>query len=252
MTPTDARPAFPRPPGRCEPGEAMSSDSEPPAADGNGPGRGAEPADRVYVGLLVILQAAMAVELVVLIVSQEWLNALLVLGIMALTLAPLVLAPRFDVRIPAEFQLTTVVFVFATLFLGEMLNYYDRFDWWDTVLHAFSGLLLGVFGFLLVYVLNENRAVDMTLRPRFLAFFAFLFAVSLGALWEIFEFAVDQLFGKTMQNGSLVDTMWDLIANAVSAAAISLFAWWYLRRHRQFFVERWVHKFIVRNPRFFR
>ncbi len=232
----------------------MTRDSDPSAAE-NEAGRGVPDAglvDRVYVSLLIILQAAMAIELVALLVSQEWLNAFLVLGIMALTMAPLVLAPRLHVRIPAEFQLMAVVFVFATLFLGEMLNYYDRFDWWDTVLHAFSGLLLGVFGFLLVYVLNENRSVDMTLRPGFLAFFAFLFAVSFGTLWEIFEFAMDQLFDKTMQNNSLVDTMWDLIADTISAAAISLFAWWYLRRHQQFFIERWVHKFIVRNPRFFR
>jgi CDP-diglyceride synthetase len=232
----------------------MSSDSDEPDRREGLAGRLTEAglADRIYWGLLIILQGAMAVELVILLIEKEWLNAFLVLGIMGLTMAPAALAPRLHVRIPAEFQLLAVLFVFATLFLGEMLNYYDRFDWWDTVLHGFSGLLLGVFGFLLVYVLNENRSVDMTLRPGFLAFFAFLFAVSFGTLWEIFEFAMDQLFDKTMQNNSLVDTMWDLIADTISAAAVSLFAWWYLHRHRQFFIERWVHKFIVRNPRLFR
>ena len=85
----------------------------------------------------------------------------------------------------------TVVFVFATLFLGEMLRYYDRYEWWDAALHGGSGLLLGILGFLLVFVLNESRSVNVQLRPGFVAFFAFLFAVSIGTLWEIFEFAVD-------------------------------------------------------------
>ncbi len=232
----------------------MSSDSDDPLLDDDLPpgALDASLADRVYWGLLILLQGAMAIELAILLIERQWLNAFLVLCIMALIIAPAVLAPRLHVRIPAEFQLLAVIFVFATLFLGETLNYYDRFDWWDTALHGFSGLLLGVFGFLLVYVLNENRSVDMTLRPGFLALFAFLFAVSFGTLWEIFEFAMDQLFGLTMQNNSLADTMWDLIADAIAAAATSALAWWYLRRREQFFIERWVHKFVVRNPRFFR
>ncbi len=209
-------------------------------------------ADRIYWGLLIAFQAAMGIEAVILLIEQQWLNALLVIGIMAIVIAPAVITPRLHVRIPAEFQAMTVVFVFATLFLGETLNYYDRFEWWDTVLHAFSGLLLGVFGFLLVYVLNENRRVEMALRPRFVALFAFVFAVAVGALWEIFEFAVDELLGQSMQRGGLPDTMWDLIADTVSAAAISIFGWWYLHRPEHSFIELWVEKFIRRNPRMFR
>ena len=209
-------------------------------------------ADRIYWALLIVLQAAMGIEAVLLLIEQQWLNAALVLGIMAVVIAPAVIAPRLHVRIPAEFQALAVVFVFATLFLGETLNYYQRFEWWDIVLHAFSGLLLGVFGFLLVYVLNENRRVELTLRPRFVALFAFLFAVAVGTLWEIFEFAVDQFLGQSMQSGGLSDTMWDLIADTVSAAAISVFGWWYLLRPERSFIERWVEKFIRRNPRLFR
>ena len=224
--------------------------------DGQGPQEAEAPetslTTRIYWGILVVLQVVMAVELLLLLIEQQWLNASLVVGIMVLTMSPAVLAPRLNVRIPAEFQLLAIAFVFATLFLGEVLRYYDRFAWWDTALHAFSGLLMGVFGFLLVYLLNENRRVDLQLRPRFVAFFAFLFAVAVGTFWEIFEFVVDQLFGTGMQSGGLYDTMLDLMFDAVGAAAISFFAWWYLRRGERSFVARWVHKFISRNPRLFR
>jgi hypothetical protein len=227
----------------------------------NDPTRGGQPdsgiaeagiSDRVYWGVLFLLQLVMAAELIVLLIESQWLNALLVAGIMVLTLVPAFLAPRLHVRIPAEFQLITVVFVFATLFLGEMLRYYDRYAWWDKALHGGSGLLLGILGFLLVYVMNESRSIGIQLRPGFVAFFAFLFALSMGALWEIFEFTVDQLFGQMMQTGGLNDTMWDLIFDAAGAAAVSLFGWRYLGSSRRSFIERWVLKFVERNPRLFR
>ena len=210
------------------------------------------PADRIYFVILIVLQLVMGVELVLLLVDLQWLNALLVAGIMLLIMTPVLLAPRMHVRIPTEFQLMTVIFVFATLFLGEILRYYDRFDWWDTALHGSSGLLLGIFGFLLVYVMNENRSIDLQLRPGLVAFFAFVFALSVGTLWEIFEFAMDEMFGQMMQTGGLSDTMWDLVFDAIGAGAISFFGWWYLRRPERSFIDRWVRKFIDRNPRLFR
>ena len=118
---------------------------------------------------------------------------------MAVILAPVVLRDRLPVKLPAEMLLVALVFIFAALFLGEMRSYYQRIWWWDTALHMSSGFLLGIFGFLLVYVLNESRNIGVFMRPRFVAFFAFLFAVAVGAGWEIFEFTMDRMFGLHMQ-----------------------------------------------------
>lgn len=213
----------------------------------------ADSAEKVYWRFLIVLQVVMAAEFVLLMLEQQWLNGLLVVGVMALTLAPAFLFPRISrVRIPAEFQLMAVAFVFASLFLGETLSYYERFAWWDTALHFSSGLLLAVFGFLLAYVLNEDERIELHLNPSFVALFAFLFAVAGGAVWEIFEFSMDGVFGTSMQSGGLRDTMWDLIFDTISAAAISIYGWWHLRRTEHSFIEKWVLKFVRRNPRLFR
>jgi hypothetical protein len=215
-------------------------------------------ANRVYWAILAILQTIMTVELAALLFGKQWLNGVLVLAIMALTLAPAVLGPRLPVRIPTEFQILTLVFVFAALFLGEMRNYYNRFWWWDIALHSSSGLLFGVLGFLLVYVLNENERVALQMRPRFVALFAFVLAIAVGTLWEIFEFGMDQAFGMQMQKPSLgdpsglMDTMWDLIVNAISALAISAFGWWYMVRDERSFIENWIDKFNRHNRQLFR
>jgi len=208
--------------------------------------------------VLVVLQIVMAVELGLLFYEMQWVNAFLVMVIMVITLLPAVLGRRFRVTIPPEFQVLVILFTFAALFLGEIRSYYERLWWWDIALHASSGLLLGIFGFLLVYVLNENERIDVHMHPRFVAWFAFVFAVAAGGLWEVFEFMMDQIVGTNMQKpmfgdpSGLTDTMWDIIVDTLGALAISIFGWWYMKRGEQSFIEAWIYKFIKSNPRLFR
>ncbi len=215
-------------------------------------------AQRIHRGTLIVLQVIMAFELGLLIVERQWGTALLVLAIMTVTLSPAAIGRRIRIFVPPEFQLLAILFVFASLFLGEVHSYYERYWWWDILLHTSSGLLLGILGFLLVYVLNESDRIELNMRPRFVALFAFLFAVAVGALWEIFEFAMDQLIGTTMQKpmlgdpSGLTDTMWDLIVDTLGALVISGFGWWTLRRPERSFLENWIAKFVARNPRLFK
>ena len=173
--------------------------------------------------------------------------------LLSITFLPVVLGNRFQVKIPHEFESLAVVFVYLSLFLGEVQGFYVRYWWWDLVLHAGSGFLLGILGFLLVYVLNEKADVEIHLNAKFIAFFAFMFALGVGALWETFEFAMDQLFGLNMQKSGLVDTMWDMIVNTVGAFIILMLGWGFLgSKSRDSFLEQWIDSFIEKNPRLFR
>lgn len=214
-------------------------------------------AERVQRWVTIILLAVMGAELLIALLGFQWLTAFLVSTIMAVVAAPLLFADRVPVKIPTEFQVLAVVFIFGALFLGEVRQFYERVWWWDMALHATSGLLLGILGFMLVFVLNENRRVDIFMRPRFVAFFAFLFGVSIGAIWEIFEFGMDQVFGLNMQkptNGDpsgLTDTMRDLMLDTLGALTISLYGWRHMKRPEESFFEVWIRKFIQSNPRLF-
>ena len=213
---------------------------------------------RAQLGIVVFLQVVMTVELVFLLAQQSWTNAAWLVAIMAITGAPILFGNRLPVRIPTEFELLTILFVFAALFLGEFHSYYARFWWWDIALHSTSGLLLGILGFLLVYALNDDKRIDLHLSAGFVALFAFVFAVAMGTLWEIFEFAVDQIVGTQMQKpmlgdaSGLTDTMWDLIVDTLGAAAISAFGWWHMKSKRGSFIDAWIGRFIDKNPRLFR
>jgi hypothetical protein len=175
---------------------------------------------------------------------------------MAVTAAPALF--KMPVEIPSEIQIVAVLFIFCTLFLGEVHGFYTRFPWWDASLHTGSGLLLGMLGFMLVYILNEDAHVDLHMSPAFVALFAFFFAVGIGAIWEIFEFAMDQLFGTNMQPAThgdpsgLSDTIHDLIVDTIGAGAVSLAGWRYLSKAREAKIDTWLSRFVRRNPQLFR
>ncbi len=209
---------------------------------------------RILVGVLLLL---MVVEWVVLLLEQRWLSTFLVTLIIVTLVAPLIFRHRLAVEIPAEFHFAAVIFIFASLYLGEIQSFYQRFWWWDIVLHGSAGLLMGIVGFFLVYLLNESKRVELHLTPVFISVFAGLFAVAIGTFWEIFEFSMDQLFGFNMQKpmlgdpSGLTDTMWDMIVNALGALIISSMGWWYLKRKQMFFVRKWIRAFIRKNPHMF-
>lgn len=199
------------------------------------------------------LKLVLALGTGLLVLQGRYQAAIEVAIILCITFLPLLLGQRFQVKIPHEFESLAVVFVYMSLFLGEVQGYYARFWWWDIVLHKGSGFLLGILGFLLVYVLNEKEDIELDLHPKFIAFFAFIFAMGMGSVWEIFEFSMDQLFGMNMQKSGLVDTMWDLIVYGVGALIISILGWGFLRtRERDSFLEKWIDSFIDKNPHLFK
>jgi hypothetical protein len=102
---------------------------------------------RAHLSVLVVLELVMGVSLVLLALRGDWAQAAFVGGIMAVCLVP-TLSRRMSVEIPSEVSLAAVLFVFASLFLGEVHHWYELYPWWDAALHTTSGLLLGLLGFI--------------------------------------------------------------------------------------------------------
>ena len=159
------------------------------------------------------------------IVTEHWSNVFVTVTALFLTLLPAIYSDRFKIKLPLAFLAAISLFVFGTLFLGEVFDFYERFWWWDVALHTSSAVGFGIIGFLFVFYLFEGDRYAAP--PWALALIAFALAVTIGTLWEIFEFAMDQLFGLNMQKSGLVDTMWDLIVDCMGAfaGAISGFFW---------------------------
>ncbi len=186
----------------------------------------------IHRRISLVLKLVLFVGALLLLFQGRYQAGFEVLVILLITLLPTLLGSHFRVVIPYEFESLAVVFVYMALFMGEVRGYYTRFWWWDVILHTGSGFLLGLLGFLLVYVLNEKEDIDLQLQPKFVSLFAFMFAMGMGSLWEIFEFGMDQVFDLDMQKSGLVDTMWDLIVDGLGAATISILGWGFLKRNK--------------------
>jgi len=202
--------------------------------------------ERIQKYISLFLRFLLVVEIGASILNQRW--TVLFVSTMTLfaTFLPYLFERNYKIQLPAELELATVAFIFAALFLGEVKSYYTRFWWWDIILHIGSGVALGLVGFLILFVLYKSKKLQA--RPITIAFFAFCFAVALGAIWEIFEFGMDQIFGLTMQKSGLVDTMWDLIVDTLGALFTSVLAFFYLGGKRTPLLNRILKNFVKENP----
>lgn len=155
------------------------------------------------------------------------------LGI-AVMMIPTLLSRKWKIVVPDTIVILYFVFLYCAIYLGEVRSFYYLVPHWDTILHAFSGAMLGALGFVLVDILNKDKNVSLSISPLFLSVFAFAFALSAGALWEVYEYSFDAILGLNMQKHTteagvalmgveaLSDTMKDLIIDAVAAFAVSV------------------------------
>lgn len=202
--------------------------------------------DKIQLGISYFLQATLIIALFLATYEKQWENLFAISGILLLTLLPSILRRSYRVRLPVEMDFIIIIFIYAALFLGEIHTFFTKLWWWDLLLHSSSGVLMGLTGFLLVYVLNSEEKVHLNLKPFFVAVFSFAFAIAIGVVWEIFEFTMDSSFGLNMQKSGLTDTMGDLIVNFMGALLISLLGFFYLKK-QSLTVDKWIHDFLTKN-----
>ncbi|MHC0054883.1 hypothetical protein [Actibacterium sp. D379-3] len=183
-------------------------------------------------------------------VTARWSVAFVSVATVGLSLLPELVVRRFQVRLPVGFYAMTTLFLFGTLFLGEVFDFYERYWWWDILLHGGAAMGFGLVGVIFVLLLFEGDRYAAP--PIALALIAFSVAMTIGAVWEIFEFAMDQLFGLNMQKSGLIDTMWDLIVNAIGASAGAAAGFLYLKGREWGGMTHLIGEFVRLNRRLFR
>ena len=173
--------------------------------------------DKIKLWIFITIRLIITVSAVVAIFENNWTYLGMSILILLVMLLPSIIEKQFKLDIPGEFEITLILYIFGALFLGSQQQFYDHFWWWDKMLHGFSGLILGNVGFLIVHYLSSSTKINITLSPIFVAIFSFCFAVTMGVIWEIYEYSMDTFFGFYMQRSSLDDTMTDLILDTIGA-----------------------------------
>ncbi|MCV2868565.1 hypothetical protein OEW28_07980 [Defluviimonas sp. WL0002] len=200
--------------------------------------------------LVQMIWAVLVVAFVLALFQGRWSLAFVSAATFGLSILPVVASRRFGIRLPVRFFAWIVLFIFGTIFLGEAFDFYHRYWWWDVILHGGSAVGFGLAGFLFVFMLFKG---DRYAAPAWaVAFISFCFALSIGTLWEIFEFAMDQLFGFNMQKSGLLDTMGDLIVDTIGASIGAIAGLAYLKGQELGGLTAALREFIAANRRLFR
>lgn len=197
-----------------------------------------------------IVRLLVLIAMINFIINQNWLMLFVGALTIFLTFLPSLMQEKYQVILPIEFEILIILFIYASIVLGNIQKYYLKFPWWDLLIHATSGVALGFVGFLILYILYKGNKLEA--KPITIAIFSFSFALAIGTLWEIFEFAMDSLLGTNMLRSGLVDTMWDLIVNSIGALLASSLGYLYLKKGKAWFIEGAIERFKKKNPKMFK
>jgi hypothetical protein len=147
-------------------------------------------------------------------------------GVLLLHL-PFIFERLLKIAIPKFMKAVFYVFLVGSILCGTVLTFFYTVPHWDDIMHFISGTLAGLFGYVLLKHVFRGR--EEVLSPLFAAFFAVCFAMLVGSVWEIYEYAADGLAGLNMQRfmtregvalvgrGALYDTMKDIIVDFCGA-----------------------------------
>ena len=156
----------------------------------------------------IILRLVVVAILVSSILRGEYENAAICLLVLFLFLLPLFVQKNFGIELPSTLEIIILVFIFASEILGELGCFFINVPNWDSILHTTTGFLCAAFGFALIDILNRNDKIKFQLSPIYVALVAFCFSMTIGVLWEFFEFGMDWFFHTDMQRDTVINAIY--------------------------------------------
>ena len=161
----------------------------------------------VVFAVYLVLRLIVLASLVSAILRQEYESAFVCVLVLFLFMLPFFIQKNFGICLPSTLEIIILLFIFAAEILGELQSYFIQYPYWDTMLHTTNGFLCAAVGFSLIDILNRDAKIKFTLSPVYVALAAFCFSMTIGVLWDFFEFGMDSLFHMDMQKDTIVHTI---------------------------------------------
>ena len=161
----------------------------------------------VLTAVYLILRLIVVTMLIVNLWEREYESAFICGLALVLFLLPAFIEKQFRVDIPSLMEVLILLFIFAAQILGELSDYYGQYPYWDTMLHTVNGFICAAFGFSLIDILTRNKQEKFRLSPLYVSLVAFCFSMTVGVLWEFFEYGMDMVFLTDMQKDTVVRSL---------------------------------------------
>lgn len=179
----------------------------------------------------------------------------------ALIFVPTMIDKIIRFKIPASLEVMYIAFCSGSIIYGEILDFYGKIGWWDSLLHSFSGVLLGVLGYSIINTFNKysNESKEIRFSPLFVSIWCVCFALAVGVLWELIEFTCDEFLGTNMQqylvgrgtldkgdalvgHEALRDTMKDLALDLIGSLIPAVVGFFELKKNKDGFANSVLEK----------
>ncbi len=163
--------------------------------------------NKALAAVYIVLRALVVLMMVAQFFNGNFENVFLCVLTLVLFMIPSFIERTIKIDVPDTLEVIILLFIFAAEILGEIGSYYTQYPYWDTMLHTLNGFLCAAIGFSLVDILNRSDRFTFSLSPVYLAVVAFCFSMTVGVLWEFFEWAMDNFFHLDMQKDTVVNAI---------------------------------------------
>lgn len=160
--------------------------------------------DKKSLLVFVILRILVIICLIRELINGDLESVLFCILTLFLFTVPYISEKIFKIDFPSSLEIIVLIFIFSAEILGEINNFYGAIPFWDTMLHTVNGFLCGSLGFSLIYLLNKKTKL-IKLSPIFVALFSFCFSMTVGIVWEMFEYSMDVFFKTDMQKDEIIN-----------------------------------------------
>lgn len=163
--------------------------------------------NKMAFSLYLVLRALVILVMIAQFFNGNYENVFLCILTLILFFVPSFIQLNYHIKLPDTLEVIILLFIFSAEILGEIHAYYILFPFWDTMLHTLNGFLAAAIGFSMVDILNRNERFSFELSPIFMAIVAFCFSMTIGVMWEFFEFFMDWFFHLDMQKDTVISAI---------------------------------------------
>lgn len=153
----------------------------------------------IYIILRLLVVLAMVIELI----EHDFYGVFLCLLTLLLFTIPTFVDKRLNIELPSLLEYIILFFIFSAEILGEIGGFYQKFPYWDTILHTLNGFIMAGIGLALIDILNRTPSLHFNMSPTFVVVVAFCFSMTIGVIWEFFEFGMDYYTKTDMQKDTI-------------------------------------------------
>ena len=163
--------------------------------------------------IYVVLRLLVISTIIIQAIRGNYENVFLGVLTLILFMIPTIVDKKLNIKLPNVLETIILLFIFSAEILGEIQNFYGIFPFWDTMLHTINGFLCAAIGFSLIDILNQSEEFHLKMSPIFVALVAFCFSMTIGVLWEFFEFGADTFFKTDMQKDKVSSSISSVLIN---------------------------------------